>query len=152
MIEILKVSVLSLLPISELRGAIPYGIYQSINLPYLLLIVILSNFLVAPIVFLFLDILHGRLIKFKIYSRIFNYYVKRTRKRIEHKIGTSAEFLALFLLVAIPLPMTGAYTGTLAAWLFDLERKKAIFYIFLGIMAAGTVVTLTSLGLFSLFS
>ena len=152
MLEIIKTAILSFLPISEVRGGIPYGIYNNIELPYLLTIAILSNFLVVPLGYLFLDTIHKKLIKTKKYSKFFNYFVKKTRKKIEHKIGTKAEFIALYLLVAIPLPFTGSYTGTLAAWLFNLERKKSFLAIYLGIITAAIITTLITLGFSSFFS
>lgn len=147
--DLFYTTLLGILPISEVRGAIPIGLAFNLPIYTVLLFAVLANFLVVPITFIFLDYLHKHLIKINSYNKLFNKFVKRTRSRIEHKIGTSTEFLALYLLVAIPLPFTGAYTGTLAAWLFNLNRKKSIFYIFLGILTAATIVTLLSLGVLS---
>ena len=83
--------------------------------------------------------------KINVYRKVFENTANRTRKRIESKIGTKAEFLALYFLVAIPLPMTGAYTGSLAAWLFGLSRKKSLQYIIYGVVTAGIITSLITL-------
>ena len=152
MTNFLYAILLSILPISELRGGIPFAIALGYN-PWLsFLTLTLFNILMIPVIFLFLDYFHKHFLKIKIYENLFNKIVIRTRKKIEHKMGTKAEFLALFILVAIPLPGTGAYTGCLAAWLFNLRRKKSILTIALGVLTAGILVTLATLGFVNLFN
>lgn len=142
--------ILSLLPISELRGGIPVAMASEASLPTIFASCVIANLLIIPIVFLFLDLLHARFIRINLYRRIFTKAVTRTRKKIEHRVGTKWEMLFLFLLVAIPLPFTGGYTGILAAWFFDLHRKKATAAICLGVLTAGILITLASLGVYSL--
>jgi len=86
----------------------------------------------------------------RFYRVLFSKIVNRTRKKIEHRIGTKWEYPALLLLVAIPFPGTGAYAGSLAAWLFKLNRKKSLITIALGVLIAGVLVTFASLGIYSL--
>lgn len=140
-----------MLPISELRGAIPFGILNGLSWQFVFIIATISNIAITPFIFLFLDYLHKFFSKSKHYKYIFNKIVKRTRRRIEHKIGTKWELPALYALVAIPLPFTGAYTGVLAAWLFNIERKKALTAIILGIITAAIITTLITLGAVSFF-
>ena len=149
--EIINIILLSILPVSELRGAIPYGISNNINPLLTFFIAVLANFLVAPFGFFFLDNLHKHFLKIKSYNRFFNKYIEIKRKSFEKHVGTSFEFWALMIFVAIPLPLTGAYSGALIAWFFDLKRRKSYLAIFLGVLIAGIIVTLTTLGIRSLF-
>ncbi|MBL7148438.1 MAG: small multi-drug export protein [Nanoarchaeota archaeon] len=150
MINLLKVALLSILPISELRGGIPLGLALGMNPLLVYIIAVFFNFLSIPITFFFLDNLHSYFLKNKHYSLLFTKYISRNRKKLEKAIGTKAEFWALMLVVLIPLPFTGAYTGTILAWFFGLKRKKAYLAILLGILIAGIIVTLASLGVIAL--
>ena len=149
--EILNIILLGILPISELRGAIPYGISNDINVFLVFILAVLSNCLVVSIVFFFLDNLHKHFLKNSHYKKFFNKYIEMKRKSFEKHVGTSFEFWALLIFVAIPLPFTGAYSGSLLAWFFNLKRKKSYLAIYLGIITAGIIVTLTTLGIKSLF-
>ena len=148
---LLEVIGLSILPISELRGGISLGIAQGFN-PFLVFIVaVLANIIVIPILLFFLDHIHGYFYNLRFYRKLFDSYVNRSRRKIEHKIGTKAEFWTLMLFVGIPLPITGVYTGTILAWVFNLNRKKVYKALILGALIAGVIVTLITLGFLSLF-
>ncbi|MDP6642008.1 MAG: small multi-drug export protein [Candidatus Nanoarchaeia archaeon] len=149
--SLLNVLGLSILPISELRGGIPLGIAQGLNPILVFLVAVLSNILVIPIVFFFLDNIHGYFNKITLYRNIFDSYVERSRSKLESKIGTKTEFLALMLFVGVPLPVTGAYTGSILAWFFNINRKKAYLAVMSGVILSGVIVTSASIGLFSLF-
>ena len=151
MIDLLKVALLSMLPISELRGGIPLGLFLGLNPVTVFFVSVISNILAIPIIFFFLDNIHSHLLKYGKYKRFFGNYIHKKRERIESKIGTSAEFFALLIFVAVPLPGTGAWTGSILAWFFNVKRKKAYFTISLGVIIAGIIVTLASLGLIALF-
>ncbi len=139
--EILKVIGLSILPIAELRGGIPYGILQAEMNPVLVYFISCSaNILAFPAVFLFINLFHGPLLKWGFYERMFEKIVARTRRKLESKVEKYG-FWALMIFVMIPLPVTGAYTGSLAAWIFGLPRKKAFFAVTLGVLIAGIIVT-----------
>ena len=142
--------ILSILPISELRLGIPVAMASGTSVGLIFLLCVIANILIIPVIFLFLDFLHHKFLKIKIYRVLFAKLITRTRKNMEHRVGTKWEMPALFLLVAIPLPGTGAYTGVLAAWLFKLKRKQAFLAIALGVLLAGILVTLASLGIYSL--
>lgn len=148
--ELLYGIILSILPISELRLGIPVAMASNLPLGIIFFSCVLANILIIPIIFLFLDFLHEKFLRIKIYEKLFTKLITRTRKKIEHRIGTKWEMPALFLLVAIPLPGTGAYTGALAAWIFNLKRKKSLIAISLGVLVAGILVTMASLGIYSL--
>jgi len=142
--------ILSVLPLSELRVGIPVAMSSSYPTILVFLLCVIANILIIPFIFLFFDYIHHKLIRVKAYNSIYTRLVTRSRKKIEHHIGTKWEMPALFLLVAIPIPGTGAYTGVLIAWLFKLKRAKAIISISLGVIAAGILVTLASLGVYSI--
>ncbi|MFH1971978.1 MAG: small multi-drug export protein [archaeon] len=143
---------LSIAPISELRGGIPYGIGFGYNPILVFALCTLANILIIVIIFLFLDYLHETFMKITLYRKLMDRVILRTKKKIESKVGSKWETLALYLLVAIPLPGTGAYTGCLAAWLFKLNRKKSMLAISLGVLTAGIIITLVSTGVLSLVS
>ena len=90
--------------------------------------------------------------KIKIYEKLFNIYLNKTRKKIDkfEKTYSTYGFLALTIFVAIPLPATGAWTGCLIAWLLGLERKRSILAISLGVFIAGLLVLLASFGFIEL--
>ena len=150
MIE-LKAIILSMLPISELRGGIPFALESGMSFVNAFILCTLANILVIPIFFLFLNTLHSKFLKIKTYNYFFNKWVKKTRKKIEHRIGTKWELPTLFLFTAIPFPLTGAYTATLAAWLFNINRIKAMLTIALGVFVAALIVSSLYFGFFSLF-
>jgi uncharacterized membrane protein len=141
---ILKTILLSILPVTELRGGIPYAIANDIN-PFLAYIICVGvNILALPIVFLFLEFLHPLLLKIDIYQTLFNKFVVKTRKKIGIKIQKYG-FWGLMIFVMIPLPVTGAYTGSFAAWLFNISKKKAFISVSLGLIISGIIVTIISL-------
>jgi uncharacterized membrane protein len=145
---------LSLAPISELRGGIPVAVANDISLPMAFVICVLANMLVIPIFYIFLNTFHKQFYKIAIYQKLFDKYVNRTIKRAEKKVKKYG-YWGVMLFVAIPLPVTGAYSGTLAAWLLKLEMKKAIWYLALGVVIAGVIVsiaTFTGLGILKIFT
>lgn len=143
-----KIILLSLLPISELRGAIPVGILSGMPWQSVLIVAVLSNFLVVPISLFLLDLLHERFYSFGWYKKLFDRVVERGRSKVEKHLGTSKEFWAFMLLVAIPLPMTGAYSATILGWFFNVRRSVLYRSIGLGLIIAGLIVTAITLGIF----
>jgi len=151
MLDILKVALLSMLPISELRGGIPLGLALGIKPLTVFMVAVISNLLVIPIIFLFFDNIHLHLLKYEKYKKFFDDYIHKKRKKIESKIGTKAEFIALLIFIAIPIPGTGVWTGSILAWFFNVKRSKAYLAASLGVLMAGVLVMLASLGLIALF-
>ncbi|MCK4521896.1 MAG: small multi-drug export protein [Nanoarchaeota archaeon] len=134
----------SLLPISELRGGIPIAIANNIKPVVAYTVCVFFNILVIPIVFFFLDYIHKYLVQIRFYRNTFNSHLERNIKKIEKHMGTKWEFIVLMLFVGIPLPITGAYTGTLLAWFFKINRKKAYVALSLGVLIAGIIVSIVS--------
>ncbi len=151
--------ILTVVPLIELRGGLPLVILAiQDSSPFWLIVafflVTLINILLIFLIFLFLETLHHKLLKWQFYNRTFEKYLLRVQKK-SHKL-TEKEgiwvFFSLFLFVAIPFPLTGAYTGTVIAWFLDLDRKKSILAIALGVLVAGIIVFLATNGVISLFN
>ncbi len=149
--------ILSILPISELRGGLPLAIIYANehNIPLALIfpLIVMANILAIFLAFYFLDNLHHLFMKIGIYRRVFNSYIGKIQKKIDKFEAkySAMGFLALAIFVAIPLPGTGAWTGCIISWLLDLDRKKSILSIALGVIIAGILVLLGTLGFLNLF-
>lgn len=143
-------AIVSTLPVSELRGGIPLALSSGANPFVVFLVCVLANIAIILPLFLFLDYLHGKFIRIRFYRRTFRKYIKKSRHKLEKHIGTKQEFLFIFLVTALPLPGTGAYTASILSWYFGLKKLKAFFAIALGVVVAGLVVSLISLGIFRL--
>ena len=143
--------IISMLPVSELRGAIPVaiGVYN-LNPIEVYFIAIIGN--IVPVVFIlkYLESISRYLMSgSKFFNKFFTYLFERTRKKHNGKFEKWGA-LALITFVAIPLPVTGGWSGALAAFVFGVPFWKALTLISLGIMIAGVIVTGLSLGVFGL--
>lgn len=146
--------ILSLLPIAELRGGIPLAVARGIPLWNAYILCVCANILVIPAVYIFLNTLHHLFYRIAFYRKTFDHYVNRTLTRAEKKVGKYG-YWGVMLFVAIPLPITGAYAGTLAAWLLKLDIRKAFWYLALGVFIAGAIVSIaimTGLGVLRIFT
>jgi len=149
MIEVIKTFLLAMTPIGELRVALPIALtLYNMNWVWAFFISVLGN--LVPIVFLllFLEPVSRWLSdNFRFFQRFFNWLFERTRRKSSPGIEKYGE-IALISFVAIPLPLTGAWTGTIIAFLFDIPFKKAFSLISLGVVIAGAIVlALIQLGL-----
>ena len=148
MFPFLLVFFLSMLPISEIRGAIPIGFfYYHLSLWKVFFVALLGNILTTLILLLFLKRISLFLKRQKNFLRNFwdlllNHYYLKHKKTIK-----SLGAVALVIFVAIPLPFTGAWSGSLIAFIFNLSFKKSFFLISIGIILAGILVSLGCLGL-----
>ena len=145
---------LTILPVFELRGGLPviveYAVRNNISVwPWFILVLIL-NILIIFFIFWFLDTLHESLMKLRFYRKVMDKQLERIRRKADklEKKMDNLGFLALALFVAIPLPGTGAWTGTLVAWVLGLSRWKSFLAIALGVLIAGLIILLASLGVF----
>lgn len=144
--EIFLILLLGASPISEVRGAIPVGfLIFDLNIFWVYFIAVLGNFIIVPFALVFLKYFSDFLIRrFYFFNRLLNYIFSRTRDHHAHKFE-KWEHWALLILVAIPLPFTGAWTGSVAAFLFDIPFKKSLALILGGILIAGLIVSLLTL-------
>ncbi len=131
---------IAMLPFVELRLAIPVAI-ALYHMPPLeaFLISVAGNMLPVPFILVFLEDVERFLRRWDRWNRVLDRLFERTRRRAGGKVERWEE-LAVVLFVAIPLPGTGAWTGSLIAYLFDLDRKKSLACIFLGVLIAGVIV------------
>lgn len=140
--DIAKFVLLTASPISELRGGIPLGISLGLDPWFTFFVAIVVNALIFFPVFFILRLFYDKLL-FRV--PLFGRYLDGLRRRgkpVVDKYG----FWGLFLFVAVPLPFTGAYTGTILAWLLDVDWKKAFPAVGLGVVVAGIIVFLITLG------
>jgi uncharacterized membrane protein len=141
-----KILIVAMLPIAELRGAIPLALLKfGLPLWQVYLLAVIGNMLPVIPLLLFLEKISAGLRRFKLFDLFFRWLFERTRKRSE--LVEKYETLGLMLFVAIPLPVTGAWTGTVAAFLFGIRFWYAFLAILAGVLVAGVIVTtLTKLG------
>jgi uncharacterized membrane protein len=140
--DIAKFVLITASPISELRGGIPLGISLGLDPWFTFFVAIVVNSLIFFPVFFVLRLFYD---KFLFRIPLFARYLDSLRKRgkpIVDKYG----FWGLFLFVAVPLPLTGAYTGTILAWLLDVDWRRAFPAVGLGVVVAGVIVFLITLG------
>jgi uncharacterized membrane protein len=144
----IEVIVVSAMPISEIRGGLPLAIYYGFNPLEAYVVAFVGNTLPIPFLLVFLDKLVKFATKISVIDGIYRKIVARVDRRrdLVEKYG----YLGLTLFVAIPLPVTGAWTGTLLAFLLGLNKLKSFVFISAGICIAGLIVLLTSLGVISL--
>ena len=140
---------ISMLPVVELRGAIPVG--AAIGLPWYLnmIVSIVGNLLPVPFILLFSVKAFEFMKKHNILVKFIEKIENRAKKRSEGL--ATGEFIGLMLFVAIPFPGTGAWTGALIAALLQFERKRSFIYITLGVLTAAAIMTAASYGVISLF-
>jgi uncharacterized membrane protein len=142
------VMIVGALPVTELRGAIPLALYYGMSFSKAFWLSIIGNTIfIAPALFL-LEPVSRRLRRFKIWARFFDWVFERTKKNAD--AIQKYEALGLCIFVAIPLPMTGAWSGVIAASLFKIKFRYAFMAIVLGVMGAGLIVlSLCALGIMS---
>lgn len=153
MIPYLTIFLVSMVPLIELRGAVIMAV--GMDLPYIpaLITCVIGNMLPVPIVYFFAR-------KFLIWGARQRYIGKictfflvkgeRAGQKLVSKTGRYGLFLALLLFVGIPLPGTGAWTGTLAASFLDMGFKSTVLSVCLGVILAGMIMAVASTGVFAM--
>lgn len=156
-LKYLIVFIVSMIPLIELRGAVPIGLSPAFGdpLPILPLYItcIIANMLPVPIIFFFARKVLVWGSDKKYIGKFFRFCLEKGEKggkKLQEKAGRGLYF-ALFLFVGIPLPGTGAWTGTLAASLLDMDFKKSSIAIMSGVVLAGIIMGLASAGVFGAF-
>lgn len=139
---------ISMIPLVELRGAVPYAISSGIPLWQALLIGVIGNMLPVPIIFFFArHILEWGKDK-PVIGNFFTWCLNKGHRggqKLEEAAGEKGIFWALLLFVGIPLPGTGAWTGTLAASILDWDFKRSVLAVMLGVILAGLIMGILSL-------
>ncbi|MBU1079946.1 MAG: small multi-drug export protein [Spirochaetes bacterium] len=132
---------LSFLPISELRGAIPFAVARGMPLLEAAAIAVACNALVGPVAFAFLETFHKLFYRWGFYARVFDRFVAKARAKVHEKVERYG-YLGIMLFVAVPLPITGAWTGVLGAWILGMDRKKTMLAVAAGVLVSGVIVSL----------
>lgn len=135
----------SMVPVVELRGGIPFGVALGMPIQEAIAAAVLGNFIPVPLILLFI-------------RQIFRWLQRRggkladlvsrleTRAHLKGRLVQKYSVIGLCLLVAIPLPGTGAWTGALVAAILDLRMRRALPSIFLGVLVAAVIVTIITYG------
>lgn len=142
----------SMVPLLELRGGVPIAVGMGLNYWTALLVCVVGNMLPVPIIYLFARkvLLWG--CDKKYIGKFFTYCIEKGERggeKLKAKAGKNGLFVALMLFVGIPLPGTGAWTGTLAASFLNMGFKETCKAVILGVVLAGLIMGLASTGLFS---
>jgi len=133
-------------PIGELRIALPIALISfKINVVTAYFLSVFGNMIPIFLLLIFWRYLVGFLMShFKIADNFFNWLFERTRKKFQGKYEKWGK-LALIIFVAIPLPITGAWTGSVAAWLFNFKYWESVLLIFTGVLISGIIVSIITL-------
>ena len=142
----------SMIPIIELRGAIPMGAIFGMPWWQSYILAVIGNMLPVPFILLLIKAVIGWMAKSKVkfFNKIADFLLKRVEKRRD-KIEKYS-FWGVCLFVAVPLPVTGAWTGSLVAAMIDMKFWKALLSCLLGVMIAGVIMTLISYGAVAIFA
>lgn len=150
----LIIFLIAMVPLIELRGSVPIGLSSAFGDPLpiipLYIVAIIGNMIPVPFIYLFARRILEWGSEKKLTKKFCTFCLKKGEKAgksLESKAGRGLYF-ALFLFVGIPLPGTGAWTGTLAASLLDMDFKKSVIAIMCGVILAGIIMGLASAGVF----
>lgn len=148
----LATMLIALIPIAELRASIPIALtIYKLPIWQAIFFSVIADILIAALIIYFIgpayNFLSGRFIWL---DKFFSWLFIRTRRKFTSKYQLYGS-IALMIFVAIPLPITGAWTGSLASWLFAIPRRRSLFYISIGVIISAGLVTLISLGFIQIF-
>ena len=141
---------MAMVPVVELRGAIPFGVVQGLSVPMAFTLAVIGNLLPIPILVVFTRKVFEWL---RTKSQGLDNMVRKLESKAEKnkEVVLRYEFWGLMILVAIPLPGTGAWTGALVAAMMDMRLKRAMPAIVVGVLVAGVIVTGITYGAGALF-
>ena len=152
--QYLYIFLISMVPLIELRGAVPVAVGMGLPVIPSLVVAVIGNMLPVPFIFLFArKVLEWGKDK-KLIGGFCHWCLEKGEKggrKLEEKTGAGL-YVALLLFVGIPLPGTGAWTGTLAASFLNMDFKKSVLFVLLGVLLAGIIMLLLSLGVFGAIS
>ena len=152
MTKYILIFLISMVPVLELRGAIPFATFWGLDYFTALIVCVIGNMLPVPFIYFFARrvLLWGADRKYiGKYFRFFLSKGERGGQKLVKKTGRGGLFVALMLFVGIPLPGTGAWTGTLAASFLNMGFKSTTVSVSLGVIIAGIIMGLASMGVFS---
>jgi len=142
--DIIEIFFLSLTPIGELRASIPYGLlFTNLDPMLVVFISIIGNVFIGILILYILPNIVDHIRKLYYLNVLLNMIFKRTLKR--GRIINNLKYYGLIIFVSIPLPLTGVWTGAIAAFLFGLSKHKSILAITYGVLISSTIVTIMTL-------
>lgn len=153
MVKYLFVFLISMVPLIELRAAVPIALGMGLHPVVSYIVCVLGNITPVPVIYFFARkfLLWG--VKQKYIGRFCGFFLEKGEKagrKLVAKTGRYGLFMALLLFVGVPLPGTGAWTGTLAASFLDMGFKSTVLAVALGVVLAGCIMAVASTGVFSL--
>ena len=153
MLHYLVIFLVSMIPIIELRGAMIYA--AGYNLPFMpsLIICVIGNMLPVPIIYFFARKVLVWGAHKKYIGKVFSFFLEkgeRAGQKLVKATGRGGLLIALLLFVGIPIPGTGAWTGTLGASFLNMGFKSTVLAVSLGVIMAGCIMGLASAGVFSI--
>lgn len=140
--ELLVVFGISMVPVIELRGAIPIAIAYDIPWQIAYILCVVGNLFPVPFIIAYMKPLFGFIRRSRLFVKVIDWLENRTMKKAETVLKYSG--IALFIFVAIPAPGTGAWTGAMIAAILGMRMKYSLPWIALGVAVAGMIVTLLS--------
>jgi len=143
--QVIWMMILTILPISELRGGIPYGILAGgMHWLPVFVICVLANIAIGVVLYFALGFITIIATRISFINRFYQRYVTKSQNKI-HKAVEKWGVLGLAIFIGIPLPMTGVYTGTIGAKLINMSFKRYLIAMSLGVLIAGIIVTIVVL-------
>ncbi len=161
--KILILVLVTFLPFFELRASIPLGVLEnSVHLPFglvlegfgmnwvfVFLVCVIANIILGLLIYIILNQFVEYFLRFRVFRRIYTHYVRKTQDKAAKYVEKYGE-IGIALFIGVPLPGSGVYTGALGAYLLGLSYKKFFVANVIGVLIAGILVTLVSLGLFNI--
>ena len=148
--EFIFTVLVSMIPVVELRGGIPFGVAAGLSVPAAYFAAVIGNILPAPFIIVYIRRIFEWLRRtFPRLNRMVDALEKKAH--LKGRLVTKYKYLGLAILVAIPLPGTGAWTGALAAAFLDMPLRKAIPSIAVGVLIAGIIISILTFGMVNIF-
>lgn len=144
--ETLQMILWTLIPFLELRASIPFGILvANLNWMYVFLVCVITNMILGPVIYLFIDNFLHIFLKIKWIAKIWHGIIEKKQKEVQKYVDKYGE-LGVAVFIGIPLPGSGSYSGAIVAYLLGMKMKKFIIANIIGVIIAGIIVTLVSVG------
>lgn len=142
---VIALIILTFLPFLELRASIPYGVFKTdLHWTVVFLICVVTNIILGPIIYGFLNYFIHLFLKIKIIDKIWQKYIEKLQKRI-HKYIERWGLLGVSIFIGIPLPGSGSYSGAIGSYILGIGFKRFVLANIFGVLIAGVVVTIISL-------
>lgn len=141
--ELIYTMLWSISPFGEAKVGIPYGMLNGANIYWVFILAYIANVLVFPLMLFFLDHVNTYLLRWRFYKKAALYVAKKAKGNSKDKIEKYG-FWGLMFFVMLPVPGTGVYAGTIATYLFNIEKKKAFAANTIGIFFSSVIVWVTT--------